>query len=117
MVYGLGIDMRMFKVRNKKTGLFSTGGSWPGWKKAAGKIWSDKTIRGHLSMFFKADRDKYHSDPSDWEVVEYEMKEVVAWPAELYYKKDHMHLILLDDSIKDAVVNKETPVGAQHERK
>ena len=61
----------LYKIRSKKTGLFSTGGVWPKWSKL-GKIW---TVRGHISSHFTAlspnGRREYLNN--DAEIVEVEL--------------------------------------------
>lgn len=85
--------MKIYKIRNKQTGLFSTGSCEPKWKKT-GKIW--KTIgalKNHLNLF---DVEFGFSEPSsagiyygynyynsiynnleDWEIIEYEFVEII----------------------------------------
>lgn len=52
---------RMYKIRNKLTGLYSTGGTYPGWSKG-GKLWKRKgdlashfTILGNLKAYKDAE--------------------------------------------------------------
>lgn len=66
----------VYKIRNKKTGLFSTGGMDPKWK-PKGKIWvSIGAVKIHLSQFKKWDCETYRSVKDglvseDWEVLEF----------------------------------------------
>ena len=44
--------IKSYKIRNKLTGLYSTGGSMPSWK-AIGKTWSGiGPLKGHLNMIY-----------------------------------------------------------------
>lgn len=56
-----------YKIRDGRTGLFSTGGSWPSWVKN-GKVWTRLgTLRAHLTMMLRCERSM-----EGWEVVEIE---------------------------------------------
>jgi hypothetical protein len=56
-----------YKIRDSRTGLFSTGGSWPSWRKN-GKVWTRLgTLRAHLTMMLRCERSM-----DGWEVVEIE---------------------------------------------
>jgi hypothetical protein len=74
--------MKVFKIRDKNTGLFSTGGCQPDFNKE-GKTWmSIGHIKNHLHQFI---RTIYNNDwsthkeenriPEEWEVIEYERTE------------------------------------------
>lgn len=42
---------QLYKIQNKETGLFSTGGTLPGWNKN-GKTWASRgALSGHLAQF------------------------------------------------------------------
>lgn len=66
-----------FMVRDKKTGLFSTGG-WNPRMVPVGKIWDSLAdVRSHFQMIERGDR--YHprmNIPANWEVVEFQVVEV-----------------------------------------
>lgn len=63
--------MRVYKVRDKKTGLFSTGTSSPRWIKS-GKVWASLgNIKNHYNMYLKW----YKKIPDTWEIVEFELLE------------------------------------------
>jgi hypothetical protein len=63
----------VYKIRNKDTGLFSTGGTYPRWTKA-GKVWKQKGhLTVHLTMIEKNVRPARYG--ADCEVVEYEITE------------------------------------------
>lgn len=53
---------RFFKIRNKRTGLYKTAGltgadckTDAGWSKL-GKVWSAKTLAGHLALFLTTNK-------------------------------------------------------------
>src|SRR6266403_3016544 len=59
-----------YKIRNKKTGLFSKGGSWPRWSKL-GKVWHSKgALSNHLAFVSTS------ADYKDAEIIECEFVEV-----------------------------------------
>lgn len=77
-----------YKIRDKDTGLFSTGGYYPSWTKT-GKSWKRLNhLKCHLNLWIRDDngyvpkwrRDRYYI-PLRWEVVRYtyryESEEVV----------------------------------------
>jgi hypothetical protein len=44
------IDMKVYKIRDKATGLFSSGGSMPDWS-SKGKAWNNRgALSSHLSI-------------------------------------------------------------------
>jgi hypothetical protein len=69
--------LSLFMVRDKKTGLFSTGG-WDLRMLPVGKVWfSLSDVRSHFQMIGRGDR--YHPATrvsDDWEVVRFQMVEV-----------------------------------------
>jgi len=68
----------VYKIRNKETGLFSTGGSMPRWK-TVGKTWSGLgPVTNHLVMWcekWKNGKKIVVDIPDEWEIVKYELKE------------------------------------------
>jgi len=84
----------MFKIRHKKTGRYSKGGSdvefngaGQGWAKEAGKVWLKiGHVRNHINMIvgYKG------VVPVDWEVVQYEVVEKSVSPI-----ADHVDMIKL----------------------
>lgn len=65
----------IFKIRNNKTGEFSTGGAWPGFSKS-GKSWtSSRSLNSHMALFSDADLAKRYKDCS---LVAFELKEADA---------------------------------------
>ena len=75
--------MEVFKIRNKLTGLYHSGGNEPSW--GGGKMYETKGActslinkwkKAHLSCRTGADNwSKYHCDPKDLEIVEWELSE------------------------------------------
>lgn len=73
--------MKVYKIRDPKTGLFKRGGISVGWSKH-GKAWSGTgPIRCHLSDCVKYGKG---IDPS-WEVCEYEREPSNVIPAREFY--------------------------------
>lgn len=72
--------MTVYRIRHKKTGLWSKGGYWPRWSNK-GKVWrSSSSLGGHLAMFYRWDHDgsrtyAYEPEVKDWEIVEYIIQE------------------------------------------
>lgn len=60
--------MRVYKIRNTATGLFSSGGGRPRWVKS-GKIWHKP---GHVRMHMR----RHEYDISTVEIVEFECIEI-----------------------------------------
>ena len=86
-----------YKIRNKKTGLFSKGGG-PGnvrWVKQAGKTWNSLgTLRSHISQHLPSEYKLISSDMSDWEVIEYVVTEAAPKPiSELMSDKQLVQLL------------------------
>jgi hypothetical protein len=75
-------DNRLFKIRSKTTGLFSTGGTSATFT-TKGKTWTGMgPLKAHLRQYFKYKRKSeggyewrklVNNIPTDWEVVEYIM--------------------------------------------
>lgn len=73
---------KIYKLRDKTTGLFSKGGTNGDFNKS-GKIWkSQGHLRSHLKQFeHTRERDKKNklmTNISNWEIVEYELAEIEA---------------------------------------
>lgn len=67
--------MKIFKIRNKATGLWSTGGSSPRWTKK-GKIWSTYAhVKSHLRGVAGTRYATVMNGIADWEIVELEVIE------------------------------------------
>ena len=61
----------VYKIRNKTTGLFSTGGAWPNWSKK-GKLWTGLgPLANHLGLV----RDNAYKDA---ELVTFELIEQIV---------------------------------------
>jgi hypothetical protein len=67
---------KVYKIRSKKTGLFSTGGSSPRWSKK-GKIWAGSgPLNNHLNVIKEyGGYGKIVYDREEAELVEYELIE------------------------------------------
>ena len=69
---------KIYRIRHKKTGLFSTGGTEVsadgqkfGWTKK-GKVWTGiGPLRNHLNQYVNTRASRL----ADWEVIEYELVE------------------------------------------
>ena len=73
----------VYKIRDKKTGLFSRGGVNPLWSEK-GKTWNSLgALKNHMNgwslMYLSTTDDKYRAD---WEIVElvYQVEETKSWP-------------------------------------
>jgi hypothetical protein len=76
------VSNKLFKIRNKKTGLFSPGGASAMhdvyWKKT-GKVWAGLgPLKSHLTLLVEASgaESNLTRKLENWEVVEYELTEV-----------------------------------------
>lgn len=62
----------LFKIRDKNTGLFSTGGMYPSWT-TKGKTWNGMgPLKSHLNQFMKSknySKERFNQIPDNWEVV------------------------------------------------
>lgn len=68
--------MIIYRVRSKKTGLYSKGGTWPSFTKA-GKIWKNiGHLRNHFNVLDAHGRKIYKDH--DVEIIEVEIKEEVV---------------------------------------
>jgi len=70
----LPTGMSEFKVRDNKTGLFSTGGWHPSFN-SIGKSWNlIRDVRTHFNMLERGNKyNKKITIPSNWEVVEFHL--------------------------------------------
>lgn len=81
--------MKVYKIRNKKTGLFSKGGVYKLFDEK-GKIWQTAgTARSHLAMFqdrdWRTGKSSYPAFVKDLEVVEFELVEVAKHDVEVFH--------------------------------
>ncbi len=64
--------MKLYKIRNKTTGLYSPGGSGVGWPsnwEHTGKTWKRiGDVRNHVTMMREYGMSK--EDMNDWELIE-----------------------------------------------
>jgi hypothetical protein len=76
--------MKLYKIRDINTGLFSTGGRYPRWTKT-GKTWScEGHVKAHLTMYSdKEYNKKQNTIPENWEVIEITLQESMtdSYPA------------------------------------
>jgi hypothetical protein len=77
--------MKVYKVRNKETGLFSTGGMTPSFNKR-GKTWTQiNHVKSHLTQFRSSSNISYYSRNApqiinylnEVEIVEYNLTEQI----------------------------------------
>lgn len=78
----------VYKIRDKQTGLFSTGGYSPNWTRE-GKTWKTKAqVISHLKLFCRGYRQEGgRTIPKTWIIVEFGMIEVGSEPAISSVKK------------------------------
>lgn len=79
--------MKVYKIRNRLTGAWSSGGYNLRWHLKRGKEWTSLShVKLHLGMF---DEDKYQENDRDaavradmvnWEIVEYDLVESSVVP-------------------------------------
>jgi hypothetical protein len=65
--------MKFYKIRNKRTGLFSTGGVWPNWSRLGRTFNTIGHVRQHLSSYNCGNRMKETYENA--EIVELETVE------------------------------------------
>lgn len=79
--------MKYYKVRQKSTGLFSTGGTHVEWKKDGGKIWT-KFPSSHFALHGTTYASNHNRVPfEDVEVVVYELVEQSTVPVAEFRKE------------------------------
>lgn len=83
-----GNEIKAYKIRNRETGLYSTGGSNPYWRKT-GKVWGNLGgLKNHLNAWCNQLRE-IKDIPDEWDIVEIIIKEEEAktWPARVVSDK------------------------------
>lgn len=76
--------MKIYKIRDKQTGLFSTGGLYPKWSKI-GKVWKTQgNLKSHLNMLQECG---FLSQYNNTEVIELETIENWIIPTMNYVEK------------------------------
>lgn len=70
------MSVKAYKIKNQKTGLYSTGGSIPRWT-AKGKTWSSLgPLKNHLGLVLDNNRaHRFAYDTRDWVIIELELVE------------------------------------------
>lgn len=72
--------MKLFKIRNRQTGLFSTGGSSPRWEEN-GKLWKKKGfVTNHLANAIGYDRAKGFYGNAEVVEYDYDPVEIATYP-------------------------------------
>jgi hypothetical protein len=68
------MNSKVYKIRHKQTGLYSSGGSTPRWN-ARGKTWTSRgPLNAHLGLVM--DTEWRRADMKNWEIVELEVREI-----------------------------------------
>lgn len=90
-----------FKIRRRKDGLFSSGGSRPSFS-TKGKLWG---VRGHLTnhLNIMSNCGRLLSAYHDCEIVEYEMTEVGTEDAQDYVNARHQQRVELETARKKRI--------------
>ena len=59
--------LKLYKIFDTKTKLYSCGGLTPKWSKKGGKVWvGESTVRSHIRKHFPLGL------PVEWEIIQYE---------------------------------------------
>jgi len=80
----------LFKIRDKNTGLYSSGGMSPNWT-SKGKTWNGMgPLKSHLNQFMKSknySKERYNKIPENWEVIKIKLieSEVIKMDAHSLY--------------------------------
>lgn len=77
--------MLVFRVKNLRTGLYSTGGGYPSWTKR-GKLWTSKgALKNHLNLV----RQAAYLPADEFVVVGYQLVDHVTQqePIHVFYNK------------------------------
>ena len=69
--------MIVYKIRNKKTGKFSSGGYCPSWDDVGKSYSSLKSVIAHIKLYMRGySQEEKMPKPDSWEVVELEIKPI-----------------------------------------
>jgi hypothetical protein len=85
---------KIYKIRDKRTGLYSMGGTGPGWSKK-GKEWKTLAhVMAHLSQFYQTyyrQKVSILTIPDDWEIIEFTVtvEETLVRSARSTYKESN----------------------------
>lgn len=64
--------MKIYRIQNTKTGLYSRGGRYPYWNKK-GKTWKINALKAHLRLVGST-----YATVKDWVIHEYEVTETLT---------------------------------------
>lgn len=88
------MDIKAYKIRDKVTGLFSTGGMSPKWTKR-GKTWSQLNhIKTHLKQFIRDSaymKEYINNIPETWQVVELSNSGIIEYDARPLYPTENIY--------------------------
>lgn len=80
--------MKVYKIRDSKTGLYSTGGTKPKWSKR-GKVWvSLGALKSHLTLYRTGWARLHKKIPSTWIVEEFSNEGSSTIPAAELVKEE-----------------------------
>lgn len=105
------MKLKLYKIQNKETGLFSKGGTstWANsiWTKG-GKTWTNiGHVQNHLNCFLEPNGEQKKDYP-------YHNAEIVV--AEINYAADDLLRINIDDFVKEVQLEKAEQVERENER-
>lgn len=88
------MDIKAYKIQDKVTGLFSTGGMSPKWTKR-GKTWSQLNhIKTHLKQFISDSsymKEWINNIPESWQVVELSSSGIIQYDARPLYPIENIY--------------------------
>lgn len=79
-------ELKIYKIRDKDNGLYSTGGTSPRWTKH-GKTWNSiGSVKTHINNWSSAYSSNRGEAPQGWEIVEFVLHEEESnkWPVNAY---------------------------------
>tara|TARA_Y100000296_G_C4951946_1_gene146651 strand:- start:61 stop:318 length:258 start_codon:yes stop_codon:yes gene_type:complete len=75
----------VYKIRDKRTGLFSSGGYYPYWDKY-GKIWKQEAhVKSHLTMYTNCFYGRKVLEIENWEIVPYSLEALEVYSANVLH--------------------------------